>query len=118
MSIMGWFCCNDGLKCCVLTFCHCMTCRVDAWTEQNPKDPGLTYDGKRNPMLGPYNRLRSRLDRVFCKMSKYKLASVVMVGTQAIAGVTYTRSYKKGPTILPVLPSDHFGLLASFKCNM
>ena len=95
----------------------CMACRVDAWSQQNPRDPGLTYDGKKNAMLGPYNRLRKRLDRVFSKAAKYNLVSIVMVGTQALPGVTFVKSYKKGPKTLPVLPSDHFGLLASFKCN-
>lgn len=90
---------------------------VDAWSQQNPRDPGLTYDGKKNAMLGPYNRLRKRLDRVFSKAAKYNLVSIVMVGTQALPGVTFVKSYKKGPTTLPVLPSDHFGLLASFKCS-
>lgn len=87
---------------------------IDAWSQQNPTDPGFTYDGKLNPMLGPYNRLRKRLDRVFCKTYKWKLASICMVGTQAIPGVTYKKSYKRGAKALPVLPSDHFGLLACF----
>ena len=100
-----------------LVHIYCMACRVDAWSQQNPMDPGLTYDGKKNGMLGPYNRLRKRLDRVFCKAAKYNLVSIVMVGTQALPGVTFVKSYKKGPTTLPVLPSDHFGLLASFKCS-
>ena len=90
-------------------------CRVDAWIKLMPRDPGLTYDGKRNPMLGPYNRLRKRIDRVFAKESKYSLSSIKMVGTQPLPGVTYTRHYKKGPTVMPVLPSDHFGLLAVMK---
>lgn len=91
------------------------TCRVDAWKELKPKDPGLTYDGKNNPMLGPYNRLRIRLDRVFCKVCSYKLSAIKMVGMQPVPGVTHTKHYKKGPTTMPVLPSDHFGILAVFK---
>ncbi|KAL0023025.1 hypothetical protein WJX79_000732 [Trebouxia sp. C0005] len=50
----------------------------DAWSQQNPRDLGLTYDGKKNAMLGPYNRLRKRLDRVFFKAAKYNLVSIVM----------------------------------------
>lgn len=90
---------------------------VDAWSEQNPQDPGFTYDGKKNSMLGPYNRLRKRLDRVFCKTSKWKLESIRMVGMQALPGLTHTKLYKKGPTVLPILPSDHFGLVATFKAG-
>ena len=66
-------------------------------------------------MLGPYNRLRKRLDRVYCKACKYTVSSIRMVGTQPLPTVTFTKSYKKGPTELPVLPSDHFGLLATLK---
>lgn len=90
-------------------------CRVDVWDRLKPRDPGLTYDGKSNQMLGPYNRLRKRLDRVYCKTCRYKLDSIKMVGTKPLPGVTFTKSYKKGPTLLPVLPSDHFGLLAMLK---
>ncbi len=108
---------NAALNRCIVHIC-CVACRVDAWSQQNPRDPGLTYDGKKNAMLGPYNRLRKRLDRVFFKAAKYDLVSIVMVGTQALPGVTFVKSYKKGPTTLPVLPSDHFGLLASFKCSV
>ena len=89
--------------------------RGDIWDQLKPRDPGLTYDGKRNPMLGPYNRLKSRLDRVYCKTCRYKPNSIKLVGTQPLPGVTFTKSYKKGPTQLPVLPSDHFGLLATLK---
>ena len=91
------------------------TCRVDAWKELKPKDAGLTYDGKANPMLGPYNRLRVRLDRVFCRVCSYKLSAITMVGMQPVPGVTHTKHYKKGPTTMPVLPSDHFGILVMYK---
>ncbi|KAK9803621.1 hypothetical protein WJX72_006035 [[Myrmecia] bisecta] len=82
----------------------------DAWTSLKPGDPGLTYDPKANPMLGPYNRIRKRLDRVFAKLANWRLEGIEMVGTRAIPGVTYQKQSKKGPSTLPVLPSDHFGL--------
>ena len=32
-----------------------LTRRFDAWERLRPNNPGYTYDGKRNGMLGPYN---------------------------------------------------------------
>ncbi len=79
---------NTALNLCIVLIC-CMACRVDSWSQQNSRDPGLTYDGKKNAMLGPHNRLRKRLDRVFFKAAKYNLVSIVMVGMQALPGVTF-----------------------------
>lgn len=66
-------------------------------------------------MLGPSNNLRGRLDRVFYKAQNLELSSIRMVGLQALPGVTYMKQMKKGPVKLSVLPSDHFGLIASWK---
>lgn len=66
-------------------------------------------------MLGPTNNLRGRLDRVFYKARTLELKSIKMVGLQALPGVTYMKHMKKGPVKLSVLPSDHFGLLASWQ---
>lgn len=93
---------------------YAVLCRVDAWDKLHPRDPGYTYDGKANFMLGPRNNLRGRLDRVFCKASTLQLKSIQMVGLQALPGVTYLKDMKQGPIRLSVLPSDHFGLLASW----
>jgi tyrosyl-DNA phosphodiesterase 2 len=71
---------------------------------------GYTYDGRSNPMLGPYNSLQARLDRVLARVRDWQVKTIEMVGKDAIPGVTYTRNYKRGPKELPVLPSDHFGL--------
>lgn len=69
-------------------------------------------------MLGG-SRLQKRLDRVFCHLRDFKVESIEMVGTQPIAGLTYEKERKvKGQvqlTTLPVLPSDHFGLLLILK---
>jgi hypothetical protein len=32
--------------------------RCDVWAALKPGDPGLTYDGKTNAMLGPGNSIR------------------------------------------------------------
>lgn len=90
------------------------SCRIDAWERLYPKDPGYTYDGKANFMLGPRNNLRGRLDRIFYLAECLQLKSIQMVGLQALPGVTYMKQLKQGPVKLSVLPSDHFGLLASW----
>lgn len=78
-----------------------------------PEEDGFTYHGgKANPMLGPYNRLKKRLDRVLLRTQDWVISSIEMVGTDAIPGVMYDSTYKRGPKRLPVLPSDHFGLYA------
>jgi tyrosyl-DNA phosphodiesterase 2 len=91
---------------------------VDLWSKLNPNDPGFTYDGKKNGMLGPYNRFRTRLDRVMVKMTDWKPTLIKMVGTEQIVKssgpATYKKKSKKGVVKLPLLPSDHFGLYAKF----
>lgn len=64
---------------------------------------GLTYDARANPMLKKGNRLRRRLDRIFCKLRRWQLEGLEMVGRQALPGLQWEGR--------PVLPSDHFGLL-------
>lgn len=64
---------------------------------------GLTYDARSNPMLKKGNRLRRRLDRIFCKLRRWRLEGLEMVGRQALPGLQWEGR--------PVLPSDHFGLL-------
>ena len=62
------------------------------------------------------SRLRKRLDRLFCHLDDFELESIERVGMDPIPGVTYEKEtkMKKKPAQsvrLPVLPSDHFGLL-------
>lgn len=64
---------------------------------------GLTYDARSNPMLRKGNRLRRRLDRIFCKLRRWRLEGLDMLGRQALPGLQWEGR--------PVLPSDHFGLL-------
>lgn len=55
-------------------------------------------------------KFRSRLDRAFCKLDdKWTLERLQLIGMDAIRG-----EFHKG---LPVLPSDHFGLLLELKRN-
>ena len=61
------------------------------------------------------SRLRKRLDRLFCHLDDFQLQSIEMVGRNPIPGVTFQKEMKvkRQPQLvkLPVLPSDHFGLL-------
>ena len=103
---------------------------VDLWAKKYEKDlrrnPGYTYDQKKNKMLLG-SRYRSRLDRVLVyhgghgcsKKRRIQMDDweISMVGTEKIKDVTYLhRSNRTGrETVLPVYPSDHFGLLVKVK---
>ncbi len=83
----------------------------DVWQQLRPREDGLTYDTKGNAMLfGSW--AGSRLDRCFTKLTGYRAASIQMVGTEALPGVTYEHIFRNGSKRkMPVLPSDHYGLL-------
>ena len=84
---------------------------VDAWQACNPQDPGMTYDTTTNPMLK--GSLKGRLDRCLCRLDHWRLHSIRLVGQEPIPGVTYDKMYRGKPIKLPVLPSDHYGLLVT-----
>ncbi|KAI3929668.1 hypothetical protein MKX01_025836 [Papaver californicum] len=88
---------------------------VDAWTELKPGDNGYTYDTKSNQMISCNWPLRKRLDRFVCKFQDYKICGIEMIGMEAIPGLSYRKEKKvRGQLqelMLPVLPSDHYGLL-------
>ena len=91
-----------------------MLCRSDVWLKLRPGQDGYTYNGRDNAMLN--NNFKNRLDRVLCKLSAWQPESVEMVGTAAIPGASYIKTTKrKGDVRMPVLPSDHYGLLARFR---
>ncbi|XP_075663784.1 uncharacterized protein LOC142633427 isoform X2 [Castanea sativa] len=88
---------------------------IDAWADLRPGENGWTYDTVSNPMLS-YNRpLQKRLDRFICNLCDFKLSAVNMIGMEAIPGVSYMKEKKVRKWVrklmLPVLPSDHYGLL-------
>ena len=89
----------------------------DAWLELRPDDPGYTYDAKKNAMLRGY--LQKRLDRAFVKLKHFEVKKIEMVGTEPIPDVTYHKTVsnrgKAEILELPVLPSDHFGLLLTLR---
>lgn len=67
--------------------------------------------------LGPNQpwRLSLALRRVRCRLTGWQLkwpSSIRMVGTEALVGESYVHTSQEGSSKeLPVLPSDHFGLL-------
>jgi tyrosyl-DNA phosphodiesterase 2 len=88
---------------------------VDAWSELRPNETGWTYDTKSNQMLTGNRKLQHRLDRFVCHLRDLKISSIDMIGMDEIPGVSYTKEKKVRSEIkqlvLPVLPSDHYGLL-------
>ncbi|KAM0952200.1 putative Zinc finger, RanBP2-type, endonuclease/exonuclease/phosphatase [Dioscorea sansibarensis] len=88
---------------------------IDAWKELKSDDNGFTYDTKANPMLQGNRTLQKRLDRFICRLSDFKLQSIELIGTEPIPGLSYCKEKKVKneftKLVLPVLPSDHFGLL-------
>ena len=88
---------------------------IDAWAELKPGENGWTYDTKANGMISGNRKLQKRLDRFVCKLPDFKVDSIEMIGKEAIPGITYIKQKKVRQEIrqlvLPVLPSDHFGLV-------
>ncbi|XP_012452284.1 uncharacterized protein LOC105774352 [Gossypium raimondii] len=88
---------------------------IDAWNELRPAEDGWTYDTKSNQMLSANRTLRKRLDRFLCKLNGFKVCAVEMIGVEPIPGLSYTKEKnvrkEKKLLELPVLPSDHYGLL-------
>ena len=82
---------------------------MDVWPELWPGAPGHTWDGPGNGMLS--SSFRARLDRIFVKLADWEAQSIEMVGREAIPGLTYSKMVRGKEKQLPVLPSDHYGLL-------
>jgi tyrosyl-DNA phosphodiesterase 2 len=86
---------------------------VDGWSVLHGESGGWTYDGVANPMLN--NRIRKRLDRFVCRLHSFELARIELLGTEAVPGKTYRREWKGSVKLVPVVPSDHFGLLLTLR---
>ncbi|CAK7351375.1 unnamed protein product [Dovyalis caffra] len=88
---------------------------VDAWVELKPGDNGWTYDTKSNQMLSGNRTLQKRLDRFICNLHDFKISKIDMIGKEAIPGLSHIKEKKVRKEVkkleLPVLPSDHYGLL-------
>lgn len=91
----------------------------DAWEKMRASEVGWTYDTKSNKMLTGNRTLQKRLDRFICHLPGFKIRSIEMIGTEQIPGLTYSKQKKTKNKIqeltLPVLPSDHYGLLLDRK---
>lgn len=79
---------------------------LDIWQELKLRDPGFTYDVERNTnarTLAP-DEPRRRLDRVLYRSNVWTATSIDHFGTDSIP-----ESHD-----VPLFPSDHFGLMATF----
>lgn len=90
---------------------------IDAWKQLRAEESGWTYDTKLNKMLTGNRSLQKRLDRFMCKMRDFKVNEIEMIGMEPIPGLSYSKEKKVGKEkktlVLPVLPSDHYGLLVT-----
>ncbi|XP_028060364.1 uncharacterized protein LOC114263978 isoform X1 [Camellia sinensis] len=87
---------------------------VDAWVQLKPGENGWTYDTKSNKMLYGDWPVQKRLDRFVCNLRDFKLRRIERIGMEAIPGLSYCKEKKeknKVHMMLPVFPSDHYGLL-------
>ena len=88
---------------------------VDAWDELRPYEDGWTYDTRGNPMLLANKKLQKRLDRFVCRLADFEMDAIEMIGKEAVPGVSYVKDKTVAgvacKVILPVLPSDHYGLI-------
>ncbi|GMY36865.1 tyrosyl-dna phosphodiesterase 2 [Fagus crenata] len=87
---------------------------IDAWTKLRPGENGWTYDTASNLMLCANFPVQRRLDRFVCNLFDFKLSAVDMIGTEAIPGVSYLKekwAERVHKLVLPVWPSDHYGLV-------
>eukprot|EP00521_Asterionellopsis_glacialis_P011012 CAMPEP_0195308184 /NCGR_PEP_ID=MMETSP0707-20130614/38092_1 /TAXON_ID=33640 /ORGANISM="Asterionellopsis glacialis, Strain CCMP134" /LENGTH=466 /DNA_ID=CAMNT_0040372443 /DNA_START=341 /DNA_END=1741 /DNA_ORIENTATION=- len=93
----------------------------DAWKETRPTEEGYTYDSKESQMLK--GNLRRRFDRCLFLSRKPKeidITQTFLIGKEPIPDL----QWKKDPhplarnqqvSFVPVLPSDHFGLVAKIR---
>lgn len=90
---------------------------VDAWAELRPGENGWTYDTKSNKMISGNRTLQKRLDRFVCNLRDFNVRDIDMIGLEAIPGLSYCKEKKVKNDVrklmLPVLPSDHYGLLVT-----
>ncbi|VFQ88612.1 unnamed protein product [Cuscuta campestris] len=88
---------------------------ADAWATLRGGEVGYTYDTKKNVMLSGNRSLQKRLDRFLCGLRDFKMHKIAMIGQEPIPGLFYGKEKKVRNEVkklsLPVLPSDHFGLL-------
>lgn len=88
---------------------------IDAWVELKPGENGWTYDTEANAMLSGNRNQQKRLDRFVCKLVDFKINDIEMIGQDMIPGASYHKDKIVGKEFrkmdLPVLPSDHFGLV-------
>ncbi|PIA63240.1 hypothetical protein AQUCO_00200926v1 [Aquilegia coerulea] len=85
---------------------------VDAWTELRGEEVGHTFDTGSNKMLKGRPLVQMRFDRILCNLKDFELDDIEIIGKEAIPDASYKWNKKK----LPVLPSDHYGLLLTI-CN-
>ena len=89
--------------------------RKAAWAEE----AGFTYDGQKNGMLS--HNYRNRFDRCLIHSARFRVVSATLVGTEPLPGLSLEKTKRFGGAeqtrTLPVLASDHFGLLTVLEAS-
>lgn len=89
---------------------------VDPWELLHPGDPGYTHDVELNGMLKRKDRwarearLRTRFDRFWLRLNRYRPVSIELEGNRPL------RDYKDVEGH-PVWPSDHFAVLLTLQAD-
>jgi len=84
---------------------------IDVWSSLHPSEKGYTFDSMVNKMLSLFEQMR--YDRVLFRSthSVWVPEKITMIGTNQI------RELKSQENGNPLFPSDHFGLVATFKAK-
>ena len=86
----------------------------DCFDELYPDKDGFTYDAKTNGSL--VGNLQNRVDRIlYKKKSSLRLIECQMIGREVIPNLSFIKKHGNMQKRLPVLPSDHYGLMAKFE---
>ena len=88
---------------------------IDSWTELRPRENGWTFDTASNLMLCASKPYQNRPDRFVCNLRDFNLSAIDMIGTEALPGLSFLKKRWAGnryhKLVLPVWPSDHYGLV-------
>jgi endonuclease/exonuclease/phosphatase family metal-dependent hydrolase len=81
---------------------------TDTWQHLHPDLKGYTFDTDTNAMISNYGKEIARYDRIMVKSKKWTPQSIEIIGHQELTRIDNR----------PILPSDHYGLVATFQYNV
>jgi hypothetical protein len=82
----------------------------DTWEHLKPTEDGKTFDSVENKMIAPWHKLeRMRYDRIMYRSEDWEAKHIDLAGVEP-----FTELPGRDKKILPVVVSDHFGLVAEY----